>query len=164
LALSACVAIRAFVPPAQPNAAPALRASAAAVLAASTALPAGAADEYLNYNMTGEFTPFMIIGYFGLTTFLTAFAFGSLALSACVAIRAFVPPAQPNAAPALRASAAAVLAASTALPAGAADEYLNYNMTGEFTPFMIIGYFGLTTFLTAFAFGSYLILTKLKII
>ncbi|CAK9046212.1 unnamed protein product [Durusdinium trenchii] len=87
-----------------------------------------------------------------------------LALSACVAIRAFVPPAQPNAAPALRASAAAVLAASTALPAGAADEYLNYNMTGEFTPFMIIGYFGLTTFLTAFAFGSYLILTKLKII
>ena len=29
---------------------------------------------------------------------------------------------------------------------------------------MVIGYFGLTTFLTAFAFGSYLVLTKLKII
>ena len=26
---------------------------------------------------------------------------------------------------------------------------------------MVIGYFGLTTFLTAFAFGSYLVLTKL---
>jgi hypothetical protein len=37
-------------------------------------------------------------------------------------------------------------------------------LRGEYTPFMIIGYFGLTTFLTAFAFGSYLILTKLKII
>ena len=37
-------------------------------------------------------------------------------------------------------------------------------LVGEYTPFMIIGYFGLTTFLTAFAFGSYLILTKLKII
>ena len=37
-------------------------------------------------------------------------------------------------------------------------------MQGEFTPFMVIGYFGLTTFLTAFAFGSYLVLTKLKII
>ena len=87
-----------------------------------------------------------------------------LALSAFAALRAFVPPADAPS-PALRASAAAaVAAASTALPAGAADEYLNYNMTGEYTPFMIIGYFGLTTFLTAFAFGSYLILTKLKII
>ncbi|CAL1148906.1 unnamed protein product [Cladocopium goreaui] len=90
-----------------------------------------------------------------------------LAISAFCALRAFVPPADaPNAA--LRGSAvaasAAVAAASSALPAGAADEYLNYNMTGEYTPFMIIGYFGLTTFLTAFAFGSYLILTKLKII
>eukprot|EP00438_Fugacium_kawagutii_P007635 Skav207578 [mRNA] locus=scaffold2931:58130:58615:+ [translate_table: standard] len=88
-----------------------------------------------------------------------------LAISAFAALRAFVPPAEPS--PALRATvsaASAVAAASTALPAGAADEYLNYNMTGEYTPFMIIGYFGLTTFLTAFAFGSYLILTKLKII
>ncbi|CAJ1378290.1 unnamed protein product [Effrenium voratum] len=84
-----------------------------------------------------------------------------LALFAFAGLRAFVPPQQP-----LRgaSAAAAVAAASAALPAGAADEYLNYNMTGEYTPFMIIGYFGLTTFLTAFAFGSYLILTKLKII
>ena len=90
-----------------------------------------------------------------------------LAVSAFAALRAFVPPAADAHSPALRASAAAagtVAAVSSALPAGAADEYLNYNMTGEYTPFMIIGYFGLTTFLTAFAFGSYLILTKLKII
>ncbi|CAK9011890.1 unnamed protein product [Durusdinium trenchii] len=74
----------------------------------------------------------------------------------------FVPPATDSVA--LR--GAPVVAAVAAMPmaASAADEYLNYNMTGEFTPFMIIGYFGLTTFLTAFAFGSYLILTKLKII
>ena len=56
LAISAFCALRAFVPPADaPNAA--LRGSAvaasAAVAAASSALPAGAADEYLNYNMTG---------------------------------------------------------------------------------------------------------------
>lgn len=54
LAISAFAALRAFVPPAEPS--PALRASvsaASAVAAASTALPAGAADEYLNYNMTG---------------------------------------------------------------------------------------------------------------
>ena len=56
LAISAFCALRAFVPPADaPNAA--LRgstvAASAAVAAASSALPAGAADEYLNYNMTG---------------------------------------------------------------------------------------------------------------
>ena len=56
LAISAFCALRAFVPPADaPNAA--LRGSAvaasAAVAAASSALPAGAADEYLNYNTTG---------------------------------------------------------------------------------------------------------------
>ncbi|CAJ1330259.1 unnamed protein product [Effrenium voratum] len=79
-------------------------------------------------------------------------------LALCLA-PAFVPSA-PRAAPA--ALSAAVAAAP--LAANAADEYLNYNMTGEYTPFMIIGYVGLTTFLTAFAFGSYLILTKLKII
>ena len=73
----------------------------------------------------------------------------------------FVPPARDSA---LR--GAPVVAAVAAMPmaASAADEYLNYNFTGEYTPFMIIGYFGLTTFLTAFAFGSYFILTKLKII
>ena len=43
-------------------------------------------------------------------------------------------------------------------------EEKTHQLVGEYTPFMIIGYFGLTTFLTAFAFGSYLILTKLKII
>mmetsp|Transcript_50031 Transcript_50031/g.103359 ORF Transcript_50031/g.103359 Transcript_50031/m.103359 type:complete len:104 (+) Transcript_50031:91-402(+) len=65
--------------------------------------------------------------------------------------------------PSLRGLAGASVVAAPGV-ASAADEYLNYNMTGEFTPFMVIGYFGLTTFLTAFAFGSYLVLTKLKII
>ncbi|CAJ1448943.1 unnamed protein product [Effrenium voratum] len=95
-------------------------------------------------------------------------------LALCLA-PAFVPSA-PRAAPAAlsAAVAAAPLAANAAaawasggrseMGGGCWDEYLNYNMTGEYTPFMIIGYFGLTTFLTAFAFGSYLILTKLKII
>ncbi|OLP87841.1 hypothetical protein AK812_SmicGene30895 [Symbiodinium microadriaticum] len=67
-------------------------------------------------------------------------------------------------APSLRGLAGAASIAAAPGVASAADEYLNYNMTGEFTPFMVIGYFGLTTFLTAFAFGSYLVLTKLKII
>merc|ERR1719502_1278171 len=58
----------------------------------------------------------------------------------------------------------AVAASGMPLAASAADEYLNYNFAGEPTPFMVIGYFGLTSFLTAFAFLSYLILTKLKII
>ena len=56
LAVSAFAALRAFVPPAADAHSPALRASAAAagtVAAVSSALPAGAADEYLNYNMTG---------------------------------------------------------------------------------------------------------------
>ncbi|CAJ1427416.1 unnamed protein product [Effrenium voratum] len=143
LALFAFAGLRAFVPPQQP-----LRgaSAAAAVAAASAALPAGAADEYLNYNMTGEYTPFMIIGYFGLTTFLTAFAFGSLALFAFAGLRAFVPPQQP-----LRGASAPL-------------RWARERRMSEYTPFMIIGYFGLTTFLTAFAFGSYLILTKLKII
>ena len=89
--------------------------------------------------------------------------------------------------PSLRGLAAAASIAAAPGVATAGDDYLNYNMTGpqrhqfcspvqahaplkipvapgEFTPFMVIGYFGLTTFLTAFAFGSYLVLTKLKII
>ena len=66
--------------------------------------------------------------------------------------------------PSLRGLAGAASVVAAPGVASAADEYLNYNMTGEFTPFMVIGYFGLTTFLTAFAFGSYLVLTKLKII
>ena len=57
LAVSAFAALRAFVPPAADAHSPALRASAAAaagtVAAVSSALPASAADEYLNYNMTG---------------------------------------------------------------------------------------------------------------
>ncbi|CAE7223618.1 unnamed protein product [Symbiodinium pilosum] len=63
-------------------------------------------------------------------------------------------------------AAAASIAAAPAVASAAEaakDEYLNYNFTGEFTPFMVIGYFGLTTFLTAFAFGSYLALTKLSL-
>lgn len=55
LVFSSFAALKGFVPTPEPSSAPALRAStAAAVAAASTALPAGAADEYLNYNMTGQ--------------------------------------------------------------------------------------------------------------
>ena len=145
LALSACVAIRAFVPPAQPNAAPALRASAAAVLAASTALPAGAADEYLNYNMTGRIQvgdqPWWIAG---VQFFVTVVKLVSHTKDAG-------------------------LTWSFNLKFNPCMQCVTWRLKGmylegEFTPFMIIGYFGLTTFLTAFAFGSYLILTKLKII
>ena len=57
LAVSAFAALRAFVPPAADAHSPALRASAAAAAgtaaAVSSALPAIAGDEYLNYNMTG---------------------------------------------------------------------------------------------------------------
>eukprot|EP00930_Biecheleria_cincta_P084907 TRINITY_DN7432_c0_g3_i1.p1 TRINITY_DN7432_c0_g3~~TRINITY_DN7432_c0_g3_i1.p1 ORF type:complete len:121 (+),score=21.37 TRINITY_DN7432_c0_g3_i1:51-365(+) len=63
-----------------------------------------------------------------------------------------------------QAAAAAATLAAAPLSATAADEYLNYNFAGEFTPYMIIGYFGTTTAMTAIAFLSYLILTKLKII
>ncbi|CAE6956211.1 unnamed protein product [Symbiodinium sp. CCMP2456] len=89
---------------------------------------------------------------------------GSFLLAACLmSLQAFV--SAPRAeSPSLRGLAAAGSIAAAPGVASAADEYLNYNMTGEFTPFMVIGYFGLTTFLTAFAFGSYLVLTKLKII
>eukprot|EP00440_Ansanella_granifera_P035173 gb/GFBE01038148.1/.p1 GENE.gb/GFBE01038148.1/~~gb/GFBE01038148.1/.p1 ORF type:complete len:106 (+),score=30.26 gb/GFBE01038148.1/:1-318(+) len=62
------------------------------------------------------------------------------------------------------ASAAAAAVAGMPLAASAADEYLNYNFAGEATPFMVIGYFACTSALTAIAFLSYLILTKLKII
>ena len=55
LVFSTLAALKGFVPTPEPSSAPALRASTAtAVAAASTALPAGAADEYLNYNMTGQ--------------------------------------------------------------------------------------------------------------
>ncbi|CAE7703929.1 unnamed protein product [Symbiodinium sp. CCMP2592] len=80
-----------------------------------------------------------------------------------VALQAFVPAPRAES-PSLRGLATAAGIAAAPGVASAGDEYLNYNMTGEFTPFMVIGYFGLTTFLTAFAFGSYLVLTKLKII
>ncbi|CAE7521641.1 unnamed protein product [Symbiodinium natans] len=79
------------------------------------------------------------------------------------ACSAFVPAPRAES-PSLRGLAAAASIVAAPGIASAGDEYLNYNMTGEFTPFMVIGYFGLTTFLTAFAFGSYLVLTKLKII
>eukprot|EP00930_Biecheleria_cincta_P084909 TRINITY_DN7432_c1_g1_i1.p1 TRINITY_DN7432_c1_g1~~TRINITY_DN7432_c1_g1_i1.p1 ORF type:complete len:106 (-),score=24.51 TRINITY_DN7432_c1_g1_i1:65-382(-) len=90
-----------------------------------------------------------------------------LLVTACWSLQAFVP--AQRAEPALRgaqATAAASVAAVASLPlaASAADEYLNYNFAGEFTPYMIIGYFGTTTAMTAIAFLSYLILTKLKII
>merc|ERR1719356_1925444 len=82
---------------------------------------------------------------------------------------AFVPSAQAQAglqAALLRGGAAAAAAAPLPAMAKAAkpDELIDYNFAGEFTPFMIIGYFVLTTALTGFAFVSYLVLTKLKII
>ncbi|CAE7521625.1 unnamed protein product [Symbiodinium natans] len=86
-----------------------------------------------------------------------------LAVAGLVSLQAFVPAPRAES-PSLRGLAAAASIAAAPGVASAGDEYLNYNMTGEFTPFMVIGYFGLTTFLTAFAFGSYLVLTKLKII
>ncbi|CAK0862602.1 unnamed protein product [Prorocentrum cordatum] len=64
----------------------------------------------------------------------------------------------------LRAGAAAAAAAAPALVIAEPDELVDYNFAGEFTPFMIIGYFTLTTALTGFSFVSYLVLTKLKII
>eukprot|EP00933_Yihiella_yeosuensis_P008984 TRINITY_DN114722_c0_g1_i1.p1 TRINITY_DN114722_c0_g1~~TRINITY_DN114722_c0_g1_i1.p1 ORF type:complete len:108 (-),score=22.35 TRINITY_DN114722_c0_g1_i1:102-425(-) len=82
-------------------------------------------------------------------------------------VQVFVPaPSTPLDAVALR-GAPAVLAASAAslpLAASAADPYLAYNFAGEYTPFMTIGYFGLTGGMTVVAFLSYLVLTKLKII
>mmetsp|Transcript_29903 Transcript_29903/g.69527 ORF Transcript_29903/g.69527 Transcript_29903/m.69527 type:complete len:127 (+) Transcript_29903:12-392(+) len=78
------------------------------------------------------------------------------------------PPAAVEQVPQLRGSlvsaAAAAAAAAAPLAAVAEDELFDYNYAGEFTPYFFIGYFGLTTVFTAFAFLSYLILTKLKII
>ncbi|CAK0793854.1 unnamed protein product, partial [Prorocentrum cordatum] len=92
----------------------------------------------------------------------------ALAASACVlcARLAFVP--APAPAPQhqalLRASAAAAAAAAPVAALAEPDELVDYNFAGEFTPFLIIGYFTLTTALTGFSFVSYLVLTKLKII
>mmetsp|Transcript_68494 Transcript_68494/g.120979 ORF Transcript_68494/g.120979 Transcript_68494/m.120979 type:complete len:102 (-) Transcript_68494:76-381(-) len=67
---------------------------------------------------------------------------------------------------ALRGAPAALAAGAAALPlaASAADELIEYNNAGEWTPYMIIGYFTITTGCTIFAFLCYLILTKIKII
>mmetsp|Transcript_3343 Transcript_3343/g.6352 ORF Transcript_3343/g.6352 Transcript_3343/m.6352 type:complete len:113 (-) Transcript_3343:59-397(-) len=62
------------------------------------------------------------------------------------------------------ASVAAVTAAAAPLAASAEDPVFDYNMRGEITESFIIGYFALTTIFTLIAFGSYLVLTKLKII
>eukprot|EP00419_Tripos_fusus_P010536 CAMPEP_0172658566 /NCGR_PEP_ID=MMETSP1074-20121228/2863_1 /TAXON_ID=2916 /ORGANISM="Ceratium fusus, Strain PA161109" /LENGTH=112 /DNA_ID=CAMNT_0013473885 /DNA_START=81 /DNA_END=419 /DNA_ORIENTATION=- len=62
------------------------------------------------------------------------------------------------------ASAAAVAAAAGPLAASAEDPVFDYNMRGEITESFITGYFALTTIFTLIAFGSYLVLTKLKII
>uniref|UniRef100_A0A6T1EYX4 Photosystem II reaction center protein T n=1 Tax=Alexandrium monilatum TaxID=311494 RepID=A0A6T1EYX4_9DINO len=96
----------------------------------------------------------------------------ALALAACVlltrwAAAAFLPAPQAPGQQQLRGAAAAAAAATVAaapLAAVAEDALVDYNMAGEFTNFFIVGYFGLTTAFTVFAFLSYLILTKLKII
>ena len=56
---------------------------------------------------------------------------------------------------------AASLAADVAT---AADELIDYNYAGEWTPLFITSYLGLTLAYTGIAFVSYLVLTKLKII
>eukprot|EP00931_Biecheleriopsis_adriatica_P009325 TRINITY_DN1103_c0_g1_i2.p1 TRINITY_DN1103_c0_g1~~TRINITY_DN1103_c0_g1_i2.p1 ORF type:complete len:111 (+),score=31.68 TRINITY_DN1103_c0_g1_i2:79-411(+) len=93
---------------------------------------------------------------------------GLLALHGAPEAFVSAPASQSQAEVSLRGAPAAMAAAAAAgLPLAASavpDEYLNYNFAGEYTPFMTIGYFGLTSFLTAFCFLSYLILTKLKII
>eukprot|EP00931_Biecheleriopsis_adriatica_P009324 TRINITY_DN1103_c0_g1_i1.p2 TRINITY_DN1103_c0_g1~~TRINITY_DN1103_c0_g1_i1.p2 ORF type:complete len:110 (+),score=27.88 TRINITY_DN1103_c0_g1_i1:79-408(+) len=92
---------------------------------------------------------------------------GLLALRGASEAFVSAPGSQAQAEVALRGAPAAMAAAAAGLPLAASavpDEYLNYNFAGEYTPFMTIGYFGLTSFLTAFCFLSYLILTKLKII
>uniref|UniRef100_A0A6T1EYV2 Uncharacterized protein n=1 Tax=Alexandrium monilatum TaxID=311494 RepID=A0A6T1EYV2_9DINO len=95
----------------------------------------------------------------------------ALALAACVLLTrwaaAFLPAPQAPGQLQLRGTAAAVAAATAAaapLAAVAEDKLVDYNMAGEFTQFFVVGYFGLTTAFTVFAFLSYLILTKLKII
>ncbi|CAE8592344.1 unnamed protein product [Polarella glacialis] len=70
---------------------------------------------------------------------------------------------------ALRGAPAAIALAAASLPLAATaevvrDEYVDYNFAGEATPYMIGGYFLVTGAATGFAFFSYLILTKLKII
>mmetsp|Transcript_114222 Transcript_114222/g.243622 ORF Transcript_114222/g.243622 Transcript_114222/m.243622 type:complete len:108 (+) Transcript_114222:90-413(+) len=67
----------------------------------------------------------------------------------------------------LRGAAALAGVAAAAAPLSAIavpDDLIEYNYQGEFTQYMITGYFALTTALTFVAFFSYLILTKLKII
>ncbi|CAK0848595.1 unnamed protein product [Prorocentrum cordatum] len=93
----------------------------------------------------------------------------ALAAAACIlgARLAFLP--APAAQPArqhqaLLRAGAALAAAAPAAALAEPDELVDYNFAGEFTPFLIIGYFTLTTALTGFSFVSYLVLTKLKII
>eukprot|EP00933_Yihiella_yeosuensis_P035276 TRINITY_DN2879_c0_g1_i2.p1 TRINITY_DN2879_c0_g1~~TRINITY_DN2879_c0_g1_i2.p1 ORF type:complete len:107 (-),score=28.61 TRINITY_DN2879_c0_g1_i2:249-569(-) len=99
---------------------------------------------------------------------LLATVFVAAACILCLrgAFQVFVPApaAQPEAMALRGASAMAVAAAGMPLAANAADPYLAYNFAGEYTPFMTIGYFGLTSAMTVTAFFSYLVLTKLKII
>mmetsp|Transcript_18078 Transcript_18078/g.49575 ORF Transcript_18078/g.49575 Transcript_18078/m.49575 type:complete len:118 (-) Transcript_18078:90-443(-) len=65
-------------------------------------------------------------------------------------------------------SAAAVAAAAVAYTPPAAiaapDEYINYRFAGEVESEDVIAYFSVTIAFTFFAFASYFILTKLKII
>mmetsp|Transcript_102962 Transcript_102962/g.317658 ORF Transcript_102962/g.317658 Transcript_102962/m.317658 type:complete len:109 (+) Transcript_102962:120-446(+) len=95
----------------------------------------------------------------------------ALALAACVLLTRWAAAAFLSAPQAptqqLRGATPAVAAAAVAaapLAAVAEDALVDYNMAGEFTQFFVVGYFGLTTAFTVFAFLSYLILTKLKII
>nr|AAW79400.1 unknown protein [Heterocapsa triquetra] len=64
----------------------------------------------------------------------------------------------------LRGSAAAAAVSAAPLAAQAADELIDYNYAGEWTPLFIGGYMALTLAYTGVSFISYLILTKLKII
>mmetsp|Transcript_52596 Transcript_52596/g.113740 ORF Transcript_52596/g.113740 Transcript_52596/m.113740 type:complete len:106 (-) Transcript_52596:2-319(-) len=91
-----------------------------------------------------------------------------LAAACCLATRCFVPAPEASKQDMLRGSVGGAVAAAAAssLPAlaGAEDAVIPYNYAGEWTADFAVGYFAVTTAWTAFAFFSYLILTKLKII
>ncbi|CAE8712805.1 unnamed protein product [Polarella glacialis] len=102
-------------------------------------------------------------------------AAGLLAIVGVLALQwsaqAFVsaPRAQVEAVALRGAPAAAIALAAASMPLAATaevvrDEFVDYNFAGEATPYMIGGYFLVTGAATGFAFFSYLILTKLKII
>mmetsp|Transcript_108064 Transcript_108064/g.304415 ORF Transcript_108064/g.304415 Transcript_108064/m.304415 type:complete len:112 (+) Transcript_108064:73-408(+) len=85
---------------------------------------------------------------------------------ACSAAFVSPPQTQANQLRGAEVSASAAAAAAMLAPAAAFanDEYINYRMAGEVESEDVIAYFATTIAFTFFAFASYFILTKLKII